>query len=142
MERIVQYIIVRGDLSKSLQWPVGAVIAQCCHATTAICNETVMDPETKEYFNDMDNMHKVVLEVSVSNVPIESQIYSFKKIFNEFIQATDDTMLNSLSEKLKENGIVHKLWIEKPEMIPTCIAIKPYQKKQVHSYVKHLKLMK
>ncbi|XP_037030695.1 putative peptidyl-tRNA hydrolase PTRHD1 [Bradysia coprophila] len=118
MDRIVQYIIVRGDLSKSLQWPIGAVIAQCCHATTAICNETANDTETKEYFNDMDNMHKVVLE------------------------ATDDTSLNSLSEKLKENGIVHKLWIEKPEMIPTCIAIKPYQKKQVHSYVKHLKLMK
>lgn len=63
MERIVQYVIVRGDLSKSLQWPLGAVIAQCCHATTAICNETVNDTETKEYFNDMDNMHKVVLEV-------------------------------------------------------------------------------
>lgn len=63
MDRIVQYIIVRVDLSKSLQWPIGAVIAQCCHATTAICNETINDPETKEYFDDMDNMHKVVLEV-------------------------------------------------------------------------------
>ncbi len=63
MERIVQYIIVRGDLAKTLQWPIGAVIAQCCHATTAICNETVNDAETKEYFSDMDNLHKVVLEV-------------------------------------------------------------------------------
>lgn len=77
MERIVQYIIVRGDLTKSLQWPVGAVIAQCCHATTAICNETVTDSETKEYFNDMDNMHKVVLEVSVSQ--IRSNIANFIK---------------------------------------------------------------
>lgn len=63
MERIVQYIVVRGDLAKTLQWPVGAVIAQCCHAATSICYETINDPETKEYFSDMDNMHKVVLEV-------------------------------------------------------------------------------
>lgn len=65
MERIVQYVIVRGDLSKTLQWPIGAIIAQCCHATTAICYETKDDADTKEYFNDMDNMHKVVLEVIV-----------------------------------------------------------------------------
>ncbi|KAJ6637470.1 putative peptidyl-tRNA hydrolase PTRHD1 [Pseudolycoriella hygida] len=118
MERIVQYVIVRGDLSKSLQWPLGAIIAQCCHATTAICNETINDVETKEYFNDIDNMHKVVLE------------------------ANDDKTLNSLSETLKEKGIIHKLWIEQPESIPTCIAIKPYQKKHVHPFVKHLKLLK
>lgn len=140
MERIVQYIIVRGDLSKSLQWPIGAVIAQCCHATTAICNETINDTETKEYFNDMDNMHKVVLEVGPNySYTLNSKGIDRKKFD---IQANDDTSLNSLSEKLKENGIVHKLWIEKPEMIPTCIAIKPYQKKRVHSFVQHLKLMK
>lgn len=29
MDKLIQYIIVRGDLSRSLSWPLGAVIAQC-----------------------------------------------------------------------------------------------------------------
>lgn len=33
MSNIVQYIIVRSDLRSNLGWPLGAVIAQCCHAT-------------------------------------------------------------------------------------------------------------
>lgn len=40
------------------------------------------------------------------------------------------------------NDIKHKLWIEMPENIATCIAIKPYNKEDVHKYVKKLKLFK
>ena len=32
---LVQYVVVRGDLLRKLGWPVGAVIAQACHACTA-----------------------------------------------------------------------------------------------------------
>jgi len=32
---IVQYILVRGDLLLKEGWPVGAVMAQACHAATA-----------------------------------------------------------------------------------------------------------
>lgn len=32
---IVQYILVRGDLLLREGWPVGAVLAQACHAATA-----------------------------------------------------------------------------------------------------------
>lgn len=63
MDKIVQYVIVRGDLSSSMQWPMGAVIAQCCHATTAIGHLYRDDSTTQEYYADLDNMHKVVLKV-------------------------------------------------------------------------------
>lgn len=65
MAGIVQYVIVRGDLLKTLQWPVGAVIAQACHACSAVIHLYHDDPYTQSYLADLDNMHKVVLEVSL-----------------------------------------------------------------------------
>ncbi|CAD7084306.1 unnamed protein product [Hermetia illucens] len=118
MSNLVQYVIVRGDLMKSLSWPLGAVIAQCCHAATAVSHLYKDDEDTKAYFADLDSMHKVVLEA-----PTEAD-------------------LTKLSETLKENNILHKLWVEQPENFPTCIAIKPYPKDAVHKYVKKFKLMK
>lgn len=52
-----------GDLIKFLKWPLGSVIAQGCHATTAVNHLNRDDPETIQYFADLDNMHKVVLMV-------------------------------------------------------------------------------
>lgn len=118
MSTIVQYIVVRGDLRSALNWPLGAVIAQCCHATAAVMSLHAEDEETQAYLKDLDNMHKVVLE------------------------AKDEAALLKLCEKLKENEIQHKLWIEQPENIPTCLALKPYTKDTVHKYLKHLKLLK
>ena len=54
--------------------------------------------------SDLDNMHKVVLE------------------------APGESDLIKMSEKLKENGVDFKLWIEQPENFPTCLAVKPYPK--------------
>lgn len=59
----VQYVVVRSDLLKVMHWPVGALIAQACHACTAVIHLFHDDPNTKEYLADLDNMHKVVLEV-------------------------------------------------------------------------------
>lgn len=56
------------------------------------------------------------------------------------LQAADEASLTGLAEKLVENKIDHKLWIEQPENIPTCIAIKPYPKAEVHGLVKKFKL--
>lgn len=64
MSQLIQYIIVRGDLLKVHNWPIGALIAQCCHAATAVNYLFKEDPDTMNYFKDLDNMHKVVLEVS------------------------------------------------------------------------------
>ena len=38
-------------------------MTQACHAATAILHITKNEDNTKEYLEDLDNMHKVVLEV-------------------------------------------------------------------------------
>lgn len=63
MSQLIQYVIIRSDLLKVLNWPIGALIAQCCHATTAVSHLHKDDFDTQEYFKDIENMHKVVLEV-------------------------------------------------------------------------------
>lgn len=60
--KFVQYVVVRKDL---LNWPTGAVIAQACHACTAVIVLFRDDPYTLEYTKEVDNMHKVVVEVCV-----------------------------------------------------------------------------
>lgn len=63
--QLVQYIVVRADLLKNLEWPVGSVIAQACHACCAVTYLFQNDPDTQKYLKDLDNMHKVVLEASI-----------------------------------------------------------------------------
>lgn len=55
---------------------------------------------------------------------------------------SDESSIKDLDNKLTENGIQHKLWIEKPENIPTCLVLKPYPKDEVQLYFKKLKLYK
>lgn len=50
--------------------------------------------------------------------------------------------MENLSKTLVESGIEHKLWLEQPENIPTCIAVKPYVKETVQMHFKELKLMR
>ena len=57
-------------------------------------------------------------------------------------QAPDEASLRVLEETLTKNGIEHKMWIEQPENIPTCIATKPYPKADVQNYLKRFKLFK
>ena len=61
--KLVQYVVVRGDLVK--EWPLGAIVAQACHASTAVMHMFREDPYTVEYLSDLDRMHKVVLKVSM-----------------------------------------------------------------------------
>lgn len=60
---IVQYIVLRSDLIDKLSWPLGAVITQACHASSAIIHLTRDDQICQQYVADLDNMHKVVLKV-------------------------------------------------------------------------------
>ncbi|XP_058060148.1 putative peptidyl-tRNA hydrolase PTRHD1 [Anopheles bellator] len=113
--KLYMYIIVNGEIAKT--WPKGALIAQCCHAVACTFHLYGSDSEYSEYFNDLDNMHKVVLE------------------------APDATKLLGLGEALQQGDIKHKVWIEQPENIPTCIAVKPYRKEVVQKYVKKFKLL-
>ncbi|XP_039132212.1 putative peptidyl-tRNA hydrolase PTRHD1 [Dioscorea cayenensis subsp. rotundata] len=117
-EEVVQYVVLRRDLVDT--WPMGSVVAQGCHAAVAAVWAHRDHPDTVAYCSDanLDSMHKVTLEVK------------------------GEAQIRNLSEKLKVNGIDHKLWIEQPENIPTCIATRPYPRSQVVSFFKKLKLCK
>ncbi|RYR44406.1 hypothetical protein Ahy_A08g040737 isoform C [Arachis hypogaea] len=58
------------------------------------------------------------------------------------LEVKGEAQIKNLSEKLTSGGIIHKMWIEQPENIPTCLATKPYPKSVVSSYFKKLKLCK
>ncbi|KAJ7966042.1 Peptidyl-tRNA hydrolase II (PTH2) family protein [Quillaja saponaria] len=94
---LVQYVVLRRDLIDS--WPLGSVVTQGCHASVSAIWANKDDPHTIDYCSPekIDSMHKVTLEVK-----------------------SEQQILN-LSEKLKASSIVHRLWIEQPENIPTCL---------------------
>ncbi|KAL7646609.1 UNVERIFIED_CONTAM: hypothetical protein RMT77_001860 [Armadillidium vulgare] len=118
MSNLVQYVIVRKDLLTSLSWPVGAIIAQACHATVAVTHMFYNDENMIKYLEDIDNMRKVVLSIS------------------------SEQKLVSLSSQLVASNVDHKLWVEQPEDIPTCLVTKPYPKDDVQHHFKKLKLFK
>ncbi|KAJ6295262.1 hypothetical protein OIU78_023306 [Salix suchowensis] len=103
-EVLVQYVVLRRDLIDT--WPMGSVVTQGCHASVSSIWSHKEDPHTLQYCSpeNIDSMHKVTLEVK------------------------GEPQILNLSEKLKAGGIAHKLWIEQPENIPTCLATKPYPK--------------
>ncbi|KAF3643369.1 putative exocyst complex protein exo70-like [Capsicum annuum] len=103
-DTVIQYVVLRRDLIDT--WPLGSVVTQGCHAAVAAIWSHKDDDVTLQYCSpsNIDSMHKVTLEVK------------------------GETQILNLAEKLKAGGIAHKLWIEQPENIPTCLAIKPYPK--------------
>ncbi|KAK6158666.1 hypothetical protein DH2020_005980 [Rehmannia glutinosa] len=109
---LVQYVVLRRDLIDT--WPLGSVVTQGCHASVAAIWLHKDDPDTLQYCSasNLDSMHKVTLEVK------------------------GETQMLNLSDKLKVGGIAHKLWIEQPENIPTCLATKPYPKSLYHHFSK------
>lgn len=115
---LVQYVVLRRDLIDT--WPLGSVVTQGCHASVGAIWSNRDDPHTVQYCSPekIDSMHKVTLEVK------------------------GETQLVNLSEKLKTGEIGHKLWIEQPENIPTCLATKPAPKSIVSPFFKKLKLCK
>ncbi|CAL5434799.1 unnamed protein product [Camellia sinensis] len=117
-EVLVQYVVLRRDLIDT--WPLGSVVTQGCHASVSAIWSHMDDPHTLDYCSptNLDSMHKVTLEVK------------------------GETQIRNLSEKLTAGDIAHKLWIEQPENIPTCLATKPYPKSAVSSFFKKLKLCK
>ncbi|XP_060106287.1 putative peptidyl-tRNA hydrolase PTRHD1 [Heteronotia binoei] len=116
---LVQYVVLRGDLRcEPLSWPLGALVAQACHAALAVTHAYYDHPDTGTYLAQGGSMRTVVLE------------------------APDESALTALAEALQQNGIDHKVWTEQPENIPTCIALRPYPKEDVHRHLKKFKLLK
>ncbi|NXN92958.1 PTRD1 hydrolase, partial [Rhinopomastus cyanomelas] len=113
---LVQYVVMRGDLARS--WPLGAVVAQGCHAALAAAAAHDQHPDTRQYLALGGAMRTVVLE------------------------APDEASLVALAEILKQHSIDHEVWTEQPENTATCLALRPYPKDQVHQHLKKFKLLK
>ena len=60
-EDLVQYIVLRKDLWNSLNWPLGSIVAQACHASTAALWLSKGSDATTTYCapDKLDHMHKV-----------------------------------------------------------------------------------
>lgn len=116
---LVQYLVLRKDLSQApFSWPTGALVAQACHAATAALHLHRDHPHTAAYLRELGRMRKVVLE------------------------AADETTLKELAETLQQKNVDHMLWLEQPENIATCIALRPYPKEEVSQYLKKFRLFK
>ncbi|XP_038627470.1 putative peptidyl-tRNA hydrolase PTRHD1 [Tachyglossus aculeatus] len=116
---LVQYVVLRGDLSRApLSWPLGALVAQACHAATAALHVYRAHPDTAAYLGDLGSMRKVVLEIP------------------------DEAALKALATHLQQESVDHTLWLEQPENTPTCLALRPYPKDEVNSHLRKLKLLK
>ena len=59
---ILQYVVLRKDLWRDLAWPLGSIVAQGCHASTAALWQSRKDAVTQEYCADsnLDSMRKVM----------------------------------------------------------------------------------
>ncbi|NXO16188.1 PTRD1 hydrolase, partial [Oriolus oriolus] len=101
-----------------LSWPLGAVVAQGCHAALAAAHAYREQPDTGAYLEQGGAMRTVVLE------------------------APDENSLLDLAEALRRNGVEHRLWTELPEGIPTCLALRPYPKDRVRPFLKEFHLLK
>ncbi|NWW25152.1 PTRD1 hydrolase, partial [Falcunculus frontatus] len=116
---LVQYVVLRGDLARPpLSWPLGAVVAQGCHAALAAVHEYREHPDTAAYLEQGGAMRTVVLE------------------------APDENSLLDLAKILRENNVDHWLWMENPEGISTSLALRPYPKNLVQQHLGHFKLLK
>ena len=57
---VLQYVVLRRDLWTEQAWPLGSVVAQGCHATTAALWLSRDSPITQQYCapDNLDHMHK------------------------------------------------------------------------------------
>ena len=103
---LVQYVVLRRDLMKKKGWPMGAVVAQACHACAAVLHVHRDDPLVRAYLDEpsgaLAGMHKVVLGIK------------------------NEGQLRKLAHRLGEAGIDHHLWVEQPEGVAASLATKPY----------------
>lgn len=58
------------------------------------------------------------------------------------LEVKGEEQLKNLSQKLKQAEVMHKLWMEQPEDIPTCLATAPQRKSLLQEHFKKLKLCK
>ena len=113
---LCMYILLRRDFTP--KWSAGALVAQACHASTAALWLYRDDPATQAYVSRLDDMRKVVLE------------------------APSAAALGACADSLTAGGVAHKLWVEQPEGVPTCLATKPYPRSALKALFAAFKLLR
>lgn len=58
------------------------------------------------------------------------------------LEVKGEQQLENLSNRLKENNIGYKLWVEQPENFVTCLATVPCSKAKVQQHFKKFQLCK
>ncbi|KAI3628280.1 hypothetical protein CBS14141_002281 [Malassezia furfur] len=105
---VMQLIVDRALIKHG--WTMGPMMAQAAHAATAVLARTADRADTQAYVapEHLGSMHKIVL------------------------QTPKNTSLVALAAQLEAAGAgevpPYHLWIEKPEHVPTCLAIAPNRK--------------
>lgn len=151
----LQYVILRRDLWAELDWPLGSVVAQACHAATAALWLSRDDPVAQAYCapDNLEHMHKVgpfsmharsgILLMCASPALLRPAASPHHPPPAQVVlEVKGEEQLRNVAAKLTEAGVRHKLWVEQPEDFPTCVATAPYPKSQVAPLLKKLKLCK
>ncbi|KAJ1819336.1 hypothetical protein LPJ60_003826 [Coemansia sp. RSA 2675] len=117
-EARTMFIVMRKDLVKVLNWPLGSVVSQGSHAAVAAIHKFREDERVKEYLSDVDGMHKVVLETK------------------------NEASLVKVADSLKQQDIPYYLWVEQPENTPTCLATVPVMRSDLGDALKRCSLLR
>ena len=117
-EVLVQYIIVRNDISRNQDRAFNTLISHTSSAATAAIHMYYNHEHTKAYLKDGDNMRK--------------------KIF----QVENEEELLELDIKLMIQKVDYRMWLKQPENYATCIATRPYPISALAEHFKNLKIYK
>lgn len=112
-----QVILLRHDLLARPNWTLGSVIAQAIHASIDCLHQYRNDTNVIKYTSDgaRGSMTTIILEVR------------------------DEAHMGELKDALLHACIDHTIWVEQPENMATAIALKPYEKEGLPSFLKSLK---
>ncbi|CAE8733148.1 unnamed protein product [Polarella glacialis] len=100
-------------LRKDLDWPIGAMINQACHACTAVAWEARDDELAVTYLTQAEG-----------------------QMVKSTLAASNQAELEAAAQKLREAGIPFKLWVEHPEEVPVCIATWPRRRSELRKALK------
>ncbi|KAJ3203094.1 mannose-1-phosphate guanyltransferase [Entophlyctis luteolus] len=109
------FVIVRKDLIKTLNWPLGAVIGNACHATAAVLHKFRADERVQAYLSDLEGMRKPVTRLAREVV----------------LETKNEASLDKVEGMLAEHGVKYHKWIEQPEGIAAAIATAPCYRDEV-----------
>ena len=108
-DTLVQFIILRRDLLKTMEWPVGSVVAQACHASLAVIWENRADASVAAYLSpeNIASMHKVTKEVRRGATTVRRQRPSLDRPPppRSAPQVKGEPQLLTLAEKLRAEGV-------------------------------------